>query len=69
MDGPFSHLYDYDYWGNMTRRLGWGGEVQGGSAGQTSDVWFTYNSKNQRVGFSYDAAGNISRIPTTAAMT
>ena len=30
-DGPFSQGYDYDVWGNMTRRYGWGGEVQGGS--------------------------------------
>jgi RHS repeat-associated protein len=60
-DGPYSHQYDYDQFGNMTYRHGWGGEVQGGSAGQDSDKIYTYsNNKNQRDGFSYDASGNLT---------
>src|SRR5437660_1028083 len=49
--------------GNMTHRYGWGGEVQDGSAGQTSHLYFTYsNGKNQRTdaGFIYDLAGNLT---------
>jgi YD repeat-containing protein len=61
MDGPYSHQYDYDQFGNMTYRHGWGGEVQGGTAGQDSDIYYTYtNGKNQRDGFTYDAAGNLT---------
>jgi YD repeat-containing protein len=29
MDGPYSQGYDYDVWGNVTHKFGWGGEVQG----------------------------------------
>src|SRR5207237_8451526 len=49
-----------DQWGNMTNRYGWGGEVQGGTAGQSSDIWITNTAKNQRNIFSYDAAGNLT---------
>lgn len=59
MDGPYSQGYDYDKFGNMTRRFGWGGEVQGGTAGQTSDLNYSYTN-NRRDGFSYDAAGNLT---------
>src|SRR6266550_9315757 len=59
MDGPYSQGYDYDVWGNVTHKYGWGGEVQGGTAGQTSDIYYTYTN-NQRNGFSYDAAGNLT---------
>jgi len=31
MDGPYSQGYDYDKFGNMTHRYGWGGKVQGGT--------------------------------------
>jgi RHS repeat-associated protein len=59
MDGPYSQGYDFDVWGNMTHRYGWGGEVQGGGAGQTSEVFYSYTN-NRRDGFSYDAAGNLT---------
>ena len=59
MDGPYSQGYDYDVWGNVTHKYGWGGEVQGGTAGQTSDIYYNYTN-NQRNGFSYDAAGNLT---------
>jgi hypothetical protein len=39
MDGPYSHGYDFDKFGNMTHRYGWGGEVQGGGADETSPGW------------------------------
>jgi RHS repeat-associated protein len=60
MDGPFSQGYDYDVWGNLTRRYGWGGEVQGGGAGQSSDLYYYYDTHNRRTGFSYDNAGNLT---------
>src|SRR5260370_17008543 len=44
----------------MTHRYGWGGEVQGGTAGQSSDIWITNTAKNQRNIFTYDAAGNLT---------
>ena len=59
MDGPYSQGYDYDVWGNVTHKYGWGGEVQGGSAGQSSDIYYSYTG-NRRNGFSYDAAGNLT---------
>jgi RHS repeat-associated protein len=58
-DGPYSQGYDYDVWGNVTHKYGWGGEVQGGTAGQSSDIYYTYTN-NRRNGFSYDAAGNLT---------
>src|SRR6266571_1455696 len=58
MDGPYSHGYVYDVWGNMTQRYGWGGEVQGGGAGQTSYINYYY-SGNRRNDHTYDAAGNV----------
>ncbi|HJT65086.1 MAG TPA: S8 family serine peptidase, partial [Pyrinomonadaceae bacterium] len=60
MDGPYSLGFDYDVWGNMMHRFGWGGEVQGGSAGQASDLYYSYGSTNQRTGFTYDPAGNLT---------
>jgi len=59
MDGPYSQGYVYDPWGNLTQRYGWGGEVQGGSAGQTSYINYSYTN-NRRNGFTYDAAGNLT---------
>ena len=59
MDGPYSQGYDYDVWGNVTHKYGWGGEVQGGSAGQSSDIYYSYLG-NRRNGFGYDAAGNLT---------
>lgn len=68
MDGAYSHGYEYDQWGNMTHRFGWGGEVQGGGAGQSSDIFYTYatgsngvvNNRRSDHGFTYDAAGNLT---------
>jgi hypothetical protein len=56
MDGPYSQGYDYDVWGNVTHKYGWGGEVQGGGADQTSHLYYSYTN-NRRDGFTYDAAG------------
>jgi RHS repeat-associated protein len=49
--GPYSHNYVYDQWGNATQRSGWGGERPSWTE--------TYNTKNQRVGYSYDLSGDI----------
>jgi RHS repeat-associated protein len=59
MDGPYSQGYEYDSFGNMTHRYGWGGEVQGGSPGVSTDFTYTYTN-NRRNGFSYDNAGNLT---------
>jgi RHS repeat-associated protein len=61
-DGPYSHRYDYDQHGNMIRRFGWGGEVQGGSrnGGDTTLIYNYSTNKNQRDGLGYDAAGNVT---------
>jgi hypothetical protein len=50
-NGPYSHGYQYDQWGNMTYREGWGGENPSYTA--------TYTN-NQRNGSLYDAAGNLT---------
>jgi RHS repeat-associated protein len=58
-DGPYSQGYDYDVWGNVTHKYGWGGEVQGGSPSASTDITYAYTG-NRRNGFSYDAAGNLT---------
>ena len=58
-DGPYSQGYDYDVWGNVTHKYGWGGEVQGGSPASSTDINYAYTG-NRRNGFSYDAAGNLT---------
>jgi len=58
-DGPYSQGYDYDVWGNVTHKYGWGGEVQGGSPTGSTDINYGYTA-NRRNGFSYDAAGNLT---------
>jgi RHS repeat-associated protein len=61
MDGPYSQGYDYDQWGNVTHRYGWGGEVQGGGAGQSSDKYYYYaNNRRTDAGFTYDNSGNAT---------
>lgn len=62
-DGNYSQGYDYDVWGNVTHRYGWGGEVLGNSA----DLYYTYATgangvvNNRRAGnFTYDNAGNLT---------
>src|ERR1044072_2770043 len=60
MDGPYSLGFDYDVWGNMTHRYGWGGGVRGGSDGQSSDLYYNYAGTNRRTGFVYDSAGNVT---------
>lgn len=59
MDGAYSQGYEYDSFGNTTHRYGWGGEVQGGGAGQSSDLYYTY-ANNRRNGYNYDASGNLT---------
>ena len=59
LDGPYSHGYDYDVWGNLTHRYGWGGDAQGGGAGQSSDIYRSYTN-NRMNGLNYDAAGNFA---------
>jgi RHS repeat-associated protein len=49
-NGPYSHGYHYDQWGNMTSREGWGGDNPSYTA--------TYTN-NKRNGLTYDAAGNL----------
>ncbi len=56
-DGPYAHDYNYDVWGNLTSRAGWGG--------WNAQYTATFNNKNQMLtnsgnsfGFTYDAAGN-----------
>src|SRR5438552_12994949 len=51
MNGPYSLGFNYDQWGNMTDRYGWGGEVQLGSPGVSTDMPITYTAKNQRNNF------------------
>jgi RHS repeat-associated protein len=53
-DGPYSHGYDYDVWGNLTHRYGWGGDGQ-----SSGDIYRTYTN-NRMDGFTYDAAGNLA---------
>ena len=48
--GPYAHSYEYDVWGNMVRRVGWGGW---NAAYEASYVG------NRRVGFEYDGAGDV----------
>jgi RHS repeat-associated protein len=50
-NGPYSHGYQYDKWGNMTFREGWGGENPSYTATFTN---------NKRSGSTYDAAGNLT---------
>ncbi len=58
-DGPYSLGFEYDSFGNMTHRYGWGGEVQGGSPAASTDFTYTY-ANNRRNGFSYDNSGNLT---------
>jgi RHS repeat-associated protein len=42
-------------------RYGWGGEVQQGAAGQSSDIYYTYaNNRRTDHGFTYDASGDLT---------
>jgi RHS repeat-associated protein len=50
-NGPYSHNYHYDQWGNITAREGWGGENPSFTASYTN---------NKRAGSTYDAAGNVT---------
>ena len=50
-NGPYSHGYQYDQWGNITYREGWGGDNPSFTA--------TYTN-NKRNGLTYDAAGNLT---------
>jgi len=50
-DGPYSHGYQYDQFGNITYREGWGGDNPSFTA--------TYTN-NRRNGLTYDAGGNLT---------
>ena len=50
-NGPYSHIYQYDQFGNITHREGWGGDNPAFTA--------TYTN-NKRVGLTYDPAGNLT---------
>ena len=50
-DGPFSHGYNFDVYGNRTYIEGWGG------IGRVETATYTNNRRN---GFTYDAAGNLT---------
>ncbi len=50
-DGPYSHGYTFDVWGNRTWMEGWGG------IGRNESALFTNNRRNA---FGYDAAGNVT---------
>ncbi len=52
-DGPYSHNYHYDQFGNITGREGWGGANPQYSASYTS---------NKMNGMVYDAAGNLADV-------
>jgi RHS repeat-associated protein len=54
-NGPYSQGYDYDVWGNLTHKYGWGGEVHNTSP----DIYYSYTN-NRRNGFTYDASGNLT---------
>ncbi len=58
MDGPYSQGYEYDVWGNTTRRYGWGG-LLGGAPGSNNEHTATF-ANNKRNGFTYDLAGNLT---------
>lgn len=50
-NGPYSHNYHYDQWGNLTSREGWGGD------NPIDNATYTNNKRN---GLTYDAAGNLT---------
>jgi hypothetical protein len=60
-DGPYSHHYGYDQWGNVTYRLGWGGWAGGGI-----NTTLSYSNNRLQVNpytgqpMGYDSAGNLT---------
>jgi RHS repeat-associated protein len=50
-NGPYSHGYFYDKFGNITQREGWGG---------TNPVYTVTYNNNKMNGMTYDAAGNLT---------
>jgi RHS repeat-associated protein len=49
-NGPYSHNYHYDQWGNVTSREGWGGP---------NPQWEPSYTNNKIDGVGYDQAGNM----------
>ena len=49
-NGPYSHNYQYDEWGNVTYREGWGGP---------NPQWDPAYTNNKINGVGYDQAGNM----------
>lgn len=50
-NGPYSHGYSYDQFGNITAREGWGG---------ANPVYSATYSNNKMNGMTYDATGNLT---------
>jgi RHS repeat-associated protein len=50
-NGPYSHGYFYDQFGNITQREGWGG---------TNPVYSAAYTNNKMNGMTYDATGNLT---------
>jgi YD repeat-containing protein len=50
-NGPYSHGYHYDQWGNITQREGWGGP---------HPQWSQTYTNNKIDGKGYDQAGNLT---------
>ena len=66
MDGPYSQGYDYDEFGNITHRYGWGGEKMGDNPTHTPPERSPTYTGNRRTdgSFAYDAAGNLKNDGT-----
>jgi RHS repeat-associated protein len=54
--GPYARGYNYDQFGNLTSRYGWGGATRDGNSNYST----TFTTKNQRAGHTYDLAGNVT---------
>jgi RHS repeat-associated protein len=60
-NGPYSHSYRYNEWGNMTTRVGWGGE-DGSYVNWTQSFINNRLTTNPSTGqaMQYDASGNLT---------
>jgi RHS repeat-associated protein len=54
--GPYARGYNYDQFGNLTSRYGWGGAGRDTNSNYSA----TFTTKNQRTGHTYDLAGNVT---------
>jgi RHS repeat-associated protein len=62
-DGPYAQVHNYDQWGNMTFRAGWGGENASYTASFSANNRMLYNPVSG-VAMAYDAAGNLTNDGT-----